>query len=140
MSEDPINSTLEGLLKVLNMDNVIGEPIESGGKTLIPITRIGLGFGTGQGQGNSSNNETQATGAAGGAGVEPVAFVVIDKNAESAEQIKVIPLKSQEPLNTAISEISELALEFLNEWRERQRKNEEKREQMRKGLEDIVSP
>lgn len=140
MSDDPINSTLEGLLKVLNIDNVIGEPIESGGKTLIPITRIGLGFGTGQGHGNRSNKETQATGAAGGAGVEPVAFVVIDKKLESGEQIKVIPLKNQEPLNTAISEISELALEFLNEWRERQRKNEEKREQMKKGLEDIVSP
>jgi len=40
----------------------------------------------------------------------------------------------------ALSEISELALEFLNEWRERQKKNEEKREQMRKGLEDMVPP
>ncbi len=137
---DPINSTLEGLLKVLEMDNVIGEPIVSEGKTLIPITRIGLGFGAGQGQGSNLVNGPQGTGAAGGAAVEPIAFVVIDKTAEGPEQIKVIPLKSQEPLNTAISEISELALEFLNEWRERQRKNEEKREQMRKGLEDIVTP
>lgn len=137
---DPINSTLEGLLKVLNMDNVIGEPIESEGKTLIPITRIGMGFGAGQGQGNSSVNGPQGTGAGGGAAVEPIAFVVIDKTAEDSQQIEVIPLKSQEPLNTAISEISELALEFLNEWRERQKKNEERREQMRKGLEDIVPP
>lgn len=136
--EDPINSTLEGLLKVLNMDNVIGEPIESEGKTLIPITRIGMGFGAGQGQGNGST-VSQGTGAGGGAAVEPIAFVVIDKTGGES-QIEVIPLRSQEPLNTAISEISELALEFLNEWRERQRKNEEKREEMRKGLEDIVSP
>lgn len=136
---DPINSTLEGLLKVLNMDNVIGEPIESGEKTLIPITRIGMGFGAGEGQ-NSSVNGSQGTGAGGGAAVEPIAFVVINKTAEGPEQIEVIPLKSQEPLNTAISEISELALEFLNEWRERQKKNEEKRAELRKGLEDIVAP
>ncbi len=135
---DPINSTLEGILKVLSMDNVIGEPIESDGKTLIPITRIGMGFGAGQGQGNSQM--AKGTGAGGGAAVEPIAFVVINKNVEGPEQIEVISLKSQEPLNTAISEISELALEFLNEWRERQKKNEEKREQMRKGLEDIVPP
>lgn len=131
MSEDPTKTTLEGLLKVLNMDNVIGEPIESDGKTLIPITRIGLGFGAGKGQ---------FIGAGGGAGVEPIAFVVVDKSAEGPEQIQVVPLKSQEPLNKAIGEISELGLEFLKEWRERQRKNEERREKMRKGLEDIVPP
>lgn len=132
---DPINSTLEGLLKVLSINNVIGEPIEIGNKTLIPITRIGMGFGAGQGQGNGS--DAKGTGAGGGAAVEPIAFIAIDKTAEGSE-VQVVPLKSQEPLNTAISEISELALEFLNEWRERQKKNEEKREQMRKGLEDIV--
>lgn len=142
MSEiDPINLTLEGLLKVLDVDNVIGEPIETEDKTLIPITRIGLGFGAAEGQGTfSGKTMPQGTGAGGGAAVEPIAFVVVDKNAEGPEQIKVIPLKSQEPLNAAISEISDLALEFLNEWRDRQRKNEEKREQMRKGIEDIVAP
>lgn len=137
MTEDTVKSTLDGLLKVIQTDNVIGEPIESNGKTLIPITRIGLGYASAQGQ-STSRKSAQGTGAGGGAAVEPIAFVVIDEKAE--EQIKVVPLKSQEPLNTAISEISELALEFLNEWRERQRKNEEKREEMRKGLEDIVSP
>lgn len=131
MSEDPMETTLEGLLKVLNMDNVIGEPIESDDKTLIPISRIGLGFGAGKGQ---------AIGAAGGAGVEPIAFVVVDKSTEATEQIQVVPLKSQEPLNKAISEFSELAMEFLKEWRERQKKNEERREKMRKGLEDIIPP
>jgi uncharacterized spore protein YtfJ len=135
---DPINSTLEGLLKVLSMDNVIGEPIESEGRILIPVTRIGMGFGAGQGT-DSPNKGSQGLGAGGGAAVEPIAFVVINKTDDGSE-IEVISLKSQEPLNTAISEISELALEFLNEWRERQKKNEEKREQMRKGLEDIVPP
>jgi uncharacterized spore protein YtfJ len=130
-SEDPMKTTLEGLLKVLSTDNVIGEPMISEGKTLIPITRIGLGFGAGKNQG---------VGAGGGAAVEPIAFVVLDKNAEGPEQIQVVPLKSQEPLNKAIGEVSELALEFLKEWRERQRKNEEKREKMRQGLEDIVAP
>lgn len=135
---DPINSTLEGLLKVLSMDNVIGEPIESEGRILIPVTRIGMGFGAGQGTDNP-NKGSQGLGAGGGAAVEPIAFVVINKTDDGSE-IEVVSLKSQEPLNTAISEISELALEFLNEWRERQKKNEEKREQMRKGLEDIVPP
>lgn len=134
--KDIDKSTLEGLLKVIQTDNVIGEPIKSNGITLIPITRIGLGYASAQGKGNSSKSG-EGTGAGGGAAVEPIAFVVIDEKAD--EQIKVVPLKSQEPLNKAISEVSELALEFLNEWRERQRKNEEKREEMRKGLEDIVS-
>ncbi|HTX60684.1 MAG TPA: spore germination protein GerW family protein, partial [Methanobacterium sp.] len=77
MSEDTVKSTLDGLLKVIQTDNVIGDPIESNGKTLIPITRIGLGYASAQGQGNSARSG-QGTGAGGGAAVEPIAFVVID--------------------------------------------------------------
>lgn len=139
--EDPIQSTLDGLLKVLSMDNVIGEPIESEGKILIPITRVGLGFGAGMGQGESSDNSgPKGTGAGGGAAVEPIAFVVLDKNAEGPEQIKVLSLKSPEPINKAISEASELALELLNEWRSRQKINDERRAKMRKNVEDIYTP
>ncbi len=139
--EDPIKSTLDGLLKVLNMENVIGEPIESDGKQLIPVTRVGLGFGAGIGQGKVTEEETgSGTGAGGGAAVEPIAFVLIDKNAKESEQIKVLQLASPDPLNKAIGEVSELALELLKEWRDRQRKSEEKNKRMKKEGETLYTP
>lgn len=135
--EDPIKSTLDGLLEVLKMDNVIGKPIESDGKILIPVTRVGLGFGAGTGQGDSA---MEGEGAGGGATVEPIAFVVVDNKAEGPEQIKVLPIAPQEPVNKAIGEVSELAMALLEEWRERQKKNEEEMRKRRENSEDLYTP
>ena len=139
--DDPIKSTLDGLLKVLKMDNVIGEPIESDDKILIPVTRVGLGFGAGIGQGQiTEDGNGFGTGAGGGATVEPIAFVLIDKNAESSEQIQVLHLSMPDPLNKALGQVSELALELLKEWQNRQRKQEEERERMKKESENLYTP
>jgi uncharacterized spore protein YtfJ len=140
--EDPIKTTLDGLLNVLKIENVIGEPIESDGKILIPITRVRLGFGAGMGQGEiTEGNESQGTGAAGGATVEPIAFVLVNKNAEEeSEQIKVLNLNPPDPLNKAISEVSGIALELLKEYRDRQKKQEEENKRMRKEAENLYTP
>ncbi len=139
--DDPIKTTLDGLLNVLKMENVIGEPIESDGKLLIPVTKVLLGFGAGMGQGGiTEGNESQGTGAGGGATVEPIAFVLVDRNAEESEQIKVLNLNPPDPLNKAISEVSGIALELLKEWRDRQRRQEEENKRMRKETEDLYTP
>ena len=97
--EEPIKSTLEGLLKVLNIENVIGDPIESDDKILIPVTRMGIAFGAAMGQGESSlaGNKGAGSGAGGSAAVEPLAFIVADKNLKGPETIKVLPLNPQIP-------------------------------------------
>lgn len=140
--KDPVKSTLDGLLKVLNMDNVIGEPIESDNKILIPITRVELAFGAGMGQGGNEVEDEgfEASGAGGGATVAPVAFVMVDKSKEGPDQIEVIPLTSPDPLNKALYDISEIALEFLKEWQEKQKKNEEKYGKMKEDVEDLYNP
>ena len=61
---DPIKTTVEEIRKVLNIENVIGEPVETDEFLMIPVTRMGMGFGAGmsacgcdvfiQGQGNDS--------------------------------------------------------------------------------------
>ncbi len=139
--EDPIKSTLDGLLKVLKMENVIGDPIESDGRILIPVTRVGLGFGAGMGQGEiAEGTKSHGTGAGGGATVEPIAFVLINKNAKESEQIKILHLTSPDPLNKAIGEVSGLALELLKEWQNRQREREEENRRMKKESENLYTP
>lgn len=141
--DDPIKSTLDGLLEVLKIENVVGEPIESDDKILIPVTRLGLGFGAGMGQGEPSaeGNGSKGSGAGGGAVVEPLAFIVVDKKAEGPERIKVLPLTPPDPINRAIGEISQIALELLKEWRKREQEKEEEYEKLRKGKEeDLYTP
>ena len=43
-----IKITVEELRKLVNVDNVIGEPIETEDKILIPVVRMGAGFGPGE--------------------------------------------------------------------------------------------
>ncbi|MER2014648.1 MAG: spore germination protein GerW family protein, partial [Methanobrevibacter sp.] len=80
-----IKTTVEELHKLINIDNVIGKPIETEDKVLIPVMRMGVGFGAG---GNISGNDgTEAVGA--GAGVEPISMVMIPKKGNDAEGVRV---------------------------------------------------
>ncbi|PKL73008.1 MAG: sporulation protein, partial [Methanobacteriales archaeon HGW-Methanobacteriales-2] len=93
--QDPIKTTVEEIRKVLNIENVIGEVIESEDKILIPVTRMGMAFGAGMGEGKSSTDEGgSAAAAGGGAGIEPVAMVVVFKGQSGPEGVKVMPLKN----------------------------------------------
>ena len=74
MSEN-IKITVEELHKLINVDNVIGTPIETEDKILIPVIKMGVGFGVGE---NMIGGEgSDAAGA--GAGVEPISMVMIPK-------------------------------------------------------------
>jgi len=140
--EDPIKSTLDGLLKVLNIENVIGKPIESDDKILIPVSRMGIAFGAAMGQGESSlaGNKGAGSGAGGGAGVEPLAFIMVDKSLEGLEGIKVLLLTPPDPLNRAIGEISEVVLGIFKEWQKREKEKEEKIEKAKEETEDLYTP
>ena len=114
--QDPIKTTVEELRKVLNIENVIGEVIESEDKIMIPVTRMGMAFGAGMGDGKGSANEGFSAGASGGgAGIEPVAMVVVFKGQSGPDGVKVLPLKNPDPLSRAIGEVSTAIVEVMAE-------------------------
>lgn len=109
---DPIKTTVEEIRKVLNIENVIGEVIETDDKTLIPITRMGMGFGAGMGEGKApENGGGSAAGAGGAAGIEPVAMIVILKGVKGPEGVKVLTLSSN-PIAQALGELGSAAMDM----------------------------
>ena len=108
-----IKSTVEELHKLIQVDNVIGTPIETEDKILIPVMKMGVGFGVGE---NLSSNEANAAGA--GAGVEPISMVMIPKKGSDAEGVRVLNLGKGSEANKAITDIgliiSDLVKEFLD--------------------------
>lgn len=109
-----IKTTVEELHKLINVDNVIGTPIETEDKLLIPVIRMGVGFGVGQ---NVFSNEN--SGAAGaGAGVEPIAMVLIPKKGSDAEGVRVLDLSKGSGTNKALSDlglvIGDLVKNYMN--------------------------
>jgi uncharacterized spore protein YtfJ len=111
---DPIKTTVEEIRKVLNVDNVVGETIESDDKLLIPVTKMGMGFGSGMGEGKAQNNMAgSGAGAGGAAGIEPLAVIVVYKNIKGPEGVKVMSLKAPDRLSRALGEIGNAAVEII---------------------------
>lgn len=100
--QEVISEVTNELEKIVSAQTVIGEPIMTCGKTLIPVTKLSVGFvsggyegagkpssgsssssstsGSSGSSGGSDSNTKVAYGGGGGAGakVEPIAFIVID--------------------------------------------------------------
>ncbi len=98
---DNIKTTVEELRKLISVENVIGKPIETEDKVLIPVMKMGVGFGAGE---NILGGEGSDV-AGAGAGVEPISMVMIPKKGNDAEGVRVLDLSKGTETNKAISDI-----------------------------------
>ena len=111
MSEN-IKTTVEELRKLINVDNVIGTPIETEDKILIPVIKVGLGFGAGESI--LGNEGTDVMGA--GAGVEPISMVMIPKKGNTAEGVRVLDLSKGSETNKALSDIGLIITDLVKSY------------------------
>lgn len=84
--ESLIEKVMGELHRIVQTETVVGEPVQAGKVTLIPVSKISFGFGAGGQEGKGQ------TGTGGGASVEPIAFVVIDEEG----QVQILTLKDKE--------------------------------------------
>ncbi len=82
MKETPVNkimeNTLEKMREMVDVSTIIGEPMQTGGTTLIPVSKVSYGFTSG-GTDLPSKQNAELFGGGGGGGITitPVAFIVI---------------------------------------------------------------
>jgi len=90
--ENLVKTTLGEIEKVLGSKTVVGESINVGETTIIPLLSIGFGFGGVGGSGSTDTTKHKPEGLGGGGaaggGVKPIAIIVIDKNGARIESIK----------------------------------------------------
>ena len=79
-----LKNTVDELDRLLNAKNVLGEPIEKGGATIIPMVSFGFGFGAG-GSDNSKRGKAAGTGAGGG--IRPVGAIIVDERGVRVERL-----------------------------------------------------
>ena len=80
-----LKGTVEELDRLLNAKNVLGDPIERGASTVIPIVSYGFGFGAGGGA-NSTSGDGAGTGAGGG--IKPLGAIIIDDGGARVESVQ----------------------------------------------------
>ena len=120
-----IKTTVEELDKLINVENVVGSPIETEDKILIPVMRMGVGFGAGESLlGNEGNDVAGAA-----AGVEPISMVMIPKKGNDAEGVRVLDLSKGTETNKALSDlgliITDLVKGYMGTMNEGEYVNEE---------------
>ena len=85
-----IKTTVDELQKLININNVIGQPIETEDKVLIPVMRI--------------------------AGLEPVTMVMIPKTGNDAEGVRVLNLSKGSEANKALGDLSLIVSDLVKSY------------------------
>jgi uncharacterized spore protein YtfJ len=80
-----LKGTVEELDRLLNAKNVLGEPIEKDGATIIPMVSYGFGFGAG---GGTDLKKGQGGGSGAGGGIKPIGAIIIDQNGARVESVR----------------------------------------------------
>lgn len=111
MSEN-IRTTVEELRKLISVDNVIGTPIETDDKILIPVMRMGVGFGAGENMFGKEGSDA----AGAGAGVEPISMVMIPKKGNDAEGVRVLDLSKGTETNKALSDLGLIITDLVKNY------------------------
>ena len=82
-----IERVMGELHRIVQTETVVGEPVLAGDLTIIPVSKISFGFAAGGGQ-----QQKGQSGTGGGANVEPIAFLVIDRSGK----VQVLTLNDKE--------------------------------------------
>ena len=111
--EHPIGSlmqtTLENIKDMVDVNTVIGEPIPTpGGATIIPVSKVSFGFLSGGGEYDAARQPANMTlpfagGSGAGVSVQPVGFLVVND-----EGVRVLPAQYQTAFDRAVNAAPQL--------------------------------
>jgi len=99
-----LKGAVDELERLLSAKNVLGEPIERDGSTIIPIVSFGFGFGAG---GGSDQKSGTRGGTGAGGGIKPLGAIIIDKDGARVEGVKGAVSSVAEVLGAAASKAIE---------------------------------
>ena len=78
---DVLQTVVGELRQMARSESIIGAPFTIGDRTVLPITKLSFGFGAGGAEGTRTDKGSGfGGGGGGGAMIEPVAFLVMDKD------------------------------------------------------------
>ena len=102
-----VESLLQGMESVLSAKTVVGQPVQVGDVTILPLVDVSFGFAAGAG--NHSDKNSARNGGGLGGKMSPSAVLVI-KNG----QVRLVNLKNQDTVNKIIDMVPDLIDRFTS--------------------------
>ena len=109
-----MQTTLENIKDMVDVNTVIGEPIPAGGAaTIIPVSKVSFGFVAGGGEYDAAKQPVNAAapfagGGSAGVSVQPVGFLVVNEDGG----VKVLPAQFTTPFDRAVNAVPQLVEEI----------------------------
>ena len=104
-----LQDTISKIREMVDVNNVIGEPIVVGDVTIIPVSKVSVGFGGGGSDyvKNAGSGEPFGGGVGGGVKVNPVCFLIVKDG-----NVRMMPVAA--PANTTADRIVEMVPDTLD--------------------------
>lgn len=103
-----MQTTLENIKDMVDVNTVIGEPIPTSSGTVIPVSKVSFGFVAGGGDYDTARQPVNADpsfagGSGAGVSVQPVGFLVVNE-----EGVKVLPAQYVTPFDRVVNAAPQL--------------------------------
>ena len=107
-----MGSTMEKIRSMVDVNTIVGQPIQTGDVTIIPVSKVSFGFASGGSDFASKNQKPDADNAFGGgsgAGVniDPIAFLIV-----RGDSVKLLPVAP--PPNGTVDRVVDMVPELVD--------------------------
>ena len=105
-------STMEKMQKIVAVNTLVGAPVDVGGVTIVPISKVHIGMGGGGTEfatksALTSKKDPFGGGLGAGVSIDPVAFLII-----KGDSVRMLPVA--EPASTTVDRIVEQGPDLLD--------------------------
>ena len=103
-----LQDTISKIREMMSVNDVVGDPIQVGDVTIIPISKVSVGFGGGGADNaKAANKDAFGGGMGGGVKVQPICFMVVKDG-----NVRMMPVPV--PANSTADRILEMVPDTLD--------------------------
>lgn len=109
---DLMGATMQKIREMVDVNTIVGQPIQAGEITIIPVSKVSFGFASGGSDFTSKNQKPDADnsfGGGSGAGVNiaPIAFLIV-----KGDSVKLLPVAP--PPGNSVDRVVEMVPELVD--------------------------
>ncbi len=109
---DLMGATMQKIREMVDVNTIVGQPIQAGEVTIIPVSKVSFGFASGGSDFTSKNQKPDADnsfGGGSGAGVNiaPIAFLIV-----KGDSVKLLPVAP--PPGNSVDRVVEMVPELVD--------------------------
>jgi len=109
--------TMQKVKEMIDANTIVGDPIEAGGVTLVPVSKISVGFGSGGSDFGKkrADEDGRSFGGGGGAGITitPVVFLVIANGTVRVLSVESAPTSTADRVIEMVPQVIEKVEGFI---------------------------